>query len=154
MSDLSWKFSRLVRGVTGSVNSRELAKVVTECLLETAGTSSNFWLGKGKLHHAIYGHEQWVVDNFPDLALEHSGGDEEREQQRYENYAIAEKAGYIRATRIHDTLYLDTTTYERDWADLSRKDRKAVEDYAFASNLAVIFDGITVLERPHGPSAS
>lgn len=137
-----------------SRNIQDPARVVAECLLETADTSSNFWLGKGKLHHAIYGHEQWVVDNFPDLALEHSGGDEEREEQRYENYAIAEKAGYVRATRIRDTLYIDTTTYERTWTDLPRKDRKAVEDYAFAGNLAVVFDGITVLERPHDPSAS
>lgn len=134
-------------------HQNKAAKVV-ECLLEARPripkgyTGNAFWLRKGQFHPAPDGHEQWVVDNFPDAHLEHSGGDEEREAERYANYAVAEKAGFTRVTRIGDTVYLDTNSLDMSWRNLPRADRRAVEEYTFERNLSVVFDGVIVINKP------
>lgn len=110
--------------------------------------AGEYWLGKGKLHPAPDGHEQWVIDKF---GGEHSGGEEDTFGQRYENYDRAGDAGYLRTVIQSDQIDVGDSRKYPTWADVPRSYKQALEDAAFRKGVSVTFFGKTVIEKPNIP---
>lgn len=107
-----------------------------------ASPQGAYWAGDGKVERAPEGHEAWLLKRVK--GTRRVPADDFDTYQR--NYELGEQAGFNRVILDQDAVKVQPSDRYPTWEALPTRTRAALEDFAFANSVPLMFGRRTVLE--------